>query len=51
MICPICGQPARFVATTLVRRNVTGRAYYHEGEIHHEGEPQMPPVVGTGAGA
>jgi hypothetical protein len=45
MTCPICGEAARFVATSMRGTIVLGRSYYHDYGIHHVGDPIVPPVV------
>jgi hypothetical protein len=45
MTCPICGQPARFVATSMRGAVVLGRSYYHDHTIHHVGDPIVPPMA------
>jgi hypothetical protein len=47
MTCPVCGQEARFVATNMRGQEILGRTYYHDQEMHHVGEPIIPPIVAS----
>ena len=46
MTCPVCGQPARSIAVSQVRREgrmvEVGRTYYHAEVNHDVGDPIVP---------